>query len=175
MIPRWKQVTDQNFSTHNYEMHKAYADVLRSLLDSSKKLKEMVHSIRDAESEYEYEEEGEDEVNEAAQNDNKTEQQSQMQNAEHRAPEAPGNVQQLQANDHFVDSILKNAGDKRRGSGQIFDGNEVGLKRQRIDNLRVCYYELLDAHDVYEKKASEYRSIKQGIDFINTPKFLKFG
>ena len=54
-------MTLENFSTHKWEMHKNYADVLRSLLETEKKLKQMVIEAKGDDHDYESDEEAEDE------------------------------------------------------------------------------------------------------------------
>ena len=61
LIPKWRSVTLENFSTHKWDMHKSYADALQSLIKAEEKLKRMVKEARGEDQEYESDEGAEDE------------------------------------------------------------------------------------------------------------------
>ena len=61
LIPKWKQVTPENLSTHKWEMHKNFADVLRSLLETEHKLNQMIKEAKGEDHDGESDEGAEDE------------------------------------------------------------------------------------------------------------------
>ena len=74
----------------------------------------------------------------------------------------------------LVTSILRKPAEKRpaRG-GQISEITEESVKRQRLDKLETVYNELIQANQLFQKKAEDFINLKKSIDFINTPHFLK--
>ena len=110
-------------------MHKSYTDVLRSLFNTDKNLKQMVNEARDdklvtdsgegAEDEYIEEVDGEGQADLAFQTANSAQ-------VEHIPTVV---ADQENEKDQILNGILRKPGDKRPSSGQIMEITEATLKK----------------------------------------------
>ena len=62
LLPRWSKVNEDNFSTHHWDAHAAYATTLRNLLITKHKLNAMVEEARADLEQTESDEEAEEEL-----------------------------------------------------------------------------------------------------------------
>ena len=159
---------------YQYEMHKSYGDVIRSMLDTDKKLKQMVAEVRDDDLITESDEEAEEELVEIQNADAHDDPPHQKSNIIQDEQVPAKDADEYETADQIVNSILRKPAEKRPRSGQIKDVTEGSIKRQRLDDLEKAYHELILANDQFQSKCSEYLQLKKSIDFINTPNFLKF-
>ena len=129
LIPRWSAVTNENFSTHKWEMHKSYADVLRSLLDTDKKLKQMVSEARDDKLVTDSGEGAEDEHIEEVDGEGQADLAFQIANSAQVEHIPTVVADQKNDKDQILNGILRKPGDKRPSSGQIMEITEATLKK----------------------------------------------
>ena len=73
-------------------------------------------------------------------------------------PEIPSDEAKLaDATDQIVNAILRKPAEKRPASAQIMDVSEASLKRKKLEDLEKTFNELVEANDLFQAKAYEYR------------------
>lgn len=168
---KWNKVKEANFSTHKNEAHKVYASTLRNLIQSEKKLKNMVEETRADMYPSDTEEEAEEELYEDNHDDGPDETARQTSAANEQASKQ---IIDTPRPDAFpIESILKNQNEKKSRDGLLVENGDVPMDMQKFENLKRCHTDLLNAYETFRQKAELYRAAKNQLPCAITPVYIK--
>ena len=135
LLPKWGKVDLADFSTHHFDMFKAYSTTLRNLIGSKAKLQEMVDQAREAQEHSNSEEEAEEEQIEELETpmgDIPDEPKTSLKATPMKGMTQP--PEQISP-----DSILLKPGEKRPMSVLGVENGEKSFKMQRCEKLEELY------------------------------------
>ena len=168
---KWTKVKEHNFSTYKHEAHKVYANTLRNLLTSEKKLVNMVEQERAEMYPSDTEEEAEEEMYEDEHD--VTPDDTAKQASAKNEPESKQITETPKDEPFPVESILKQSTPKKMRQSLLIENGDIPMEMERLENLKRCHEELMNAHQVFIDKAEAYKAAKKKVPFANTPIFIK--